>query len=101
LLDFGPELLSNAASTNTLTDRPFVHPYLQPYPSTLSTLSTLIIELTTIMEGQEQPDWDWDTLERVYAYGINTGESSGDQVEEYMLTKMHVYKKNNFKDYTL
>jgi hypothetical protein len=53
------------------------------------------------MEGQEQPDWDWVTLERAHAYGINTRESSGDQVEEYVLTKMHVYEKNNFKDYTL
>jgi hypothetical protein len=53
------------------------------------------------MEGQGQPHWDWDRLERVHAYGINIGKATEDQVEEYVLTKMHVYKKNNFKDYTL
>jgi hypothetical protein len=46
-------------------------------------------------------DWDWDRLERAHAYGINTGKASEDQVEEYVLTKMHVYEKNNFMDYSL
>jgi hypothetical protein len=53
------------------------------------------------MEGQEQPYWDWNKLERVHAYGINTGKSSEDQIEEYVLTKMHVYEKEDFTDYSL
>jgi hypothetical protein len=53
------------------------------------------------MEEQEQPYLDWDRLEREHAYGIHTGKATADQLEEYVLTKMHVYEKNNFKDSTL
>jgi hypothetical protein len=53
------------------------------------------------MEEQEQSRWDWDRLERLHAYRINTGKAIEDQVEEYVLTKIHIYEKDNFTDYTL
>jgi hypothetical protein len=56
------------------------------------------------MEGQEQSlsqRWDWERLERKHAYGINIDKASDEQAEEYVLTKIHVYEKNNFTDYSL
>jgi hypothetical protein len=53
------------------------------------------------MEEQEQSRQDWKALEKTHAYGINTDKATEDQLEAYVITKMYVYERHNFADYTL